>query len=230
MKHILFSIALWLVSSFSIHAKQNVTAVYEYTFGNKYKFQYELTISDGKAHYVHHQEAYEVTTPKGYVINFKQNYYDWYHSFITGETLEQRELADGTPFNKGTLLYTEWPPLQWEITNETKVIAGYKVQKAVTRAFKNVGGLLDHGNAIAWFTTEIPYPVGPERYYGLPGLIVHLAFSEVNTTCTLKNIEFEAEPIEIPEMEGIEVSNKDMVNPYKIDPKWLKAEKKKLEQ
>lgn len=70
----------------------------------------------------------------------------------------------------------------WKITQETKIIKGYKCKKAVSKNFNSL--------VTAWFTEEIPIKAGPEKYDGLPGLIVHL-----------QNLgqEFTAEKIEILE-------------------------------
>lgn len=61
-------------------------------------------------------------------------------------------------------LYTEELPLfQWDITDETIKILGYKAQKATT--------FFAGRNWVAWFTPEIPYSEGPYKFNGLPGLI-----------------------------------------------------------
>lgn len=54
--------------------------------------------------------------------------------------------------------------------NQRDRIAGYKVQKAVTQSHDLSGreSVWDDGDAIAWFTTEIPISSGPGWYYGLP--------------------------------------------------------------
>lgn len=68
----------------------------------------------------------------------------------------------------------------WEITQETKIIKGYKCKKAISKKFNSL--------VTAWFTEEISINAGPEKYDGLPGLIL-----------SLKNLgqEFNAEKIEI---------------------------------
>jgi len=52
----------------------------------------------------------------------------------------------------------------WNITSETKDVAGYSCTKATTTY---------RGRAwIAWFTPQIPISFGPWKLFGLPGLIV----------------------------------------------------------
>jgi GLPGLI family protein len=60
--------------------------------------------------------------------------------------------------------YEEDRPLNWKISSETSKIGEYKVQKAET----DFGGR----KWTAWFTTDLPYPDGPYKFGGLPGLIV----------------------------------------------------------
>lgn len=57
-------------------------------------------------------------------------------------------------------------PWNWEITSETKIINGYNCKKAISRAFS--------GYFVAWFTEDIPVNAGPEKFDGLPGLILYL--------------------------------------------------------
>lgn len=65
------------------------------------------------------------------------------------------------------LLKENFPVLDWEIFEDSKVIGGYTCQKATTK-FK--GRTYE-----AWFTTEIPMPFGPWKLHGLPGLILSAA-------------------------------------------------------
>jgi GLPGLI family protein len=67
----------------------------------------------------------------------------------------------------GTFKYEENMGLfNWQLTNETATLYGYKVQKAITE----FGGR----KWIAWFAPELPFSDGPYKFNGLPGLIVKL--------------------------------------------------------
>src|SRR5690606_19858901 len=65
---------------------------------------------------------------------------------------------------KLVLVKDNFLPINWNITQETKIIAGYKCIKATT----NFRGR----DWTAWFTPDIPVPVGPWKLRGLPGLII----------------------------------------------------------
>lgn len=56
----------------------------------------------------------------------------------------------------------EW---NWKITDETKKIAGYTCRKAIS----NLMGY----HFEAWYTEDIPVSAGPEKFDGLPGLILY---------------------------------------------------------
>lgn len=52
----------------------------------------------------------------------------------------------------------------WEITEEKEIINGYLCKKAISKKYNSL--------LIAWFTEEIPISAGPDKYDGLPGLIL----------------------------------------------------------
>lgn len=77
--------------------------------------------------------------------------------------------------------------LDWEITKESKNIAGYICYKAKTveTLYSRQGHYYDR-EIIAWFSPEIPVKLGPKNYVGLPGLVLEVVRKEF--TITAKNI------------------------------------------
>ncbi|SMO33635.1 GLPGLI family protein [Chryseobacterium rhizoplanae] len=62
--------------------------------------------------------------------------------------------------------------IAWNISNETKQIQQYTLQKATTK----FGGR----NWTAWFCKDIPFNEGPFKFSGLPGLIFELSDTKKN--------------------------------------------------
>lgn len=62
--------------------------------------------------------------------------------------------------------------LNWKLSNETKSLGGYTLQKATTK----FGGR----NWTAWFTKDINLNEGPYKFRGLPGLIFEISDDKDN--------------------------------------------------
>jgi GLPGLI family protein len=60
------------------------------------------------------------------------------------------------------------PFKKWQLTQETKKIAGYLCYKATTVVTRNKKAI----HITAWYCPQIPVSFGPKEYNGLPGLIL----------------------------------------------------------
>jgi len=99
----------------------------------------------------------------------------------------------------------------WKLTQESKIIMNYNVQKATT----NYGGR----TWIAWFTKEIPIQDGPYKFCNLPGLILKIEDSKQNHIYEIKAITKSPKDFIYPE-------NK-YISAIKVDyPKFSKLYKK----
>lgn len=74
--------------------------------------------------------------------------------------------------------YKEKLNFNWNIFNDKQIIEGYNCQKAMT----TFGGR----EWTAWFTQEIPFPDGPYKFSGLPGLIIKIEDKDSDYVWTLK--------------------------------------------
>lgn len=83
-------------------------------------------------------------------------------------------------------------PLDWKITSKTKNIGGYTCYQATAteELFSRKGGYYNR-EVIAWFTPEFPVNFGPQKYSGLPGLVLQVERREF--TLTAKKIELNPE-------------------------------------
>lgn len=85
---------------------------------------------------------------------------------------------------------------EWEMTGETKNIGNYTCYKATKTRKKNktvrsmVDGEVEEKKeeviieTVAWYTPQIPISNGPEKYWGLPGLILEIQDGKQTIVCT----------------------------------------------
>jgi len=67
------------------------------------------------------------------------------------------------------------PNLEWRLTNENRVIAGFNCRKAVAKMFDSV-------YVFAFYTDEILIPGGPCTIHGLPGMILGVTIPRLYTS------------------------------------------------
>lgn len=99
--------------------------------------------------------------------------------------------------NGGVLCYDDtYPTFDWKFSSETPVeIMGYLCGKAT-------GNFAGRKYSV-WYTMDIPFPYGPYKFYGLPGLILKVeestgmyvweAFSIVKSAVPINNYTYEKE-------------------------------------
>lgn len=122
----------------------------------------------------------------------------------TGDFVEQQDFMGKTFLIKG-----KPEEIKWKITGEMKVIMSYPCLKAT---YKDTTETVD-----AWFTTEIPSGIGPEKYGNLPGAILQLSTNKDKRPKTLTAISIDFKEITTSELsepkEGKEVTREEY---YKI--------------
>jgi len=91
-----------------------------------------------------------------------------YSNLNNGLTVAQRKVL-GDAF----LVSDSTRKIKWKITDETRDIAGYHCRRAN-------GIMLDSIYVVAFYTTQIPVPGGPESFNGLPGMILGVALPHEN--------------------------------------------------
>lgn len=115
--------------------------------------------------------------PDRFKIIEKIFYKDYLNKKIYAElfTNEKKQIVDD---------FFDW---NWEITDEEKEINGYLCKKAITR--------IQGYHFEAWFTEDIPISTGPEKFDGLPGLILYVNTGGIELVA--KSIKFPEGPIDI---------------------------------
>ena len=160
-----------------------VTYTHHVLLSKKGDFDTVLYADDTHSQFVFDQKPKSFKTDEGYDMTFPSEYYISDYNFQTQYIHDNRLLNE-------VMLSSQWKnDLVWQITDEEKEIAGYKVRKATTDSYGDNGFEFYKRKAIAWFTTDIPIPTGPERYYGLPGLIVELYYERTREGYSLKKVE-----------------------------------------
>lgn len=167
--------------------------------GQSYKFVYEVSmvkyecfpnhttggfgvlfVTDSMSRYFDHSLL--DIDPKTNRRNTKANLFD-YLIFKKDDSLQFRQGINNVAF-----YYNEpIPQIGWEILEETKTILGYTSQKAI--------GEFSGRKYTAWFSNEIPINDGPDKFGGLPGLILKLEDAEKKFSFNLISIEQQVKPV-----------------------------------
>jgi len=132
-------------------------------------------------------------THKPKMIRMAGEYRRYFNSDEIYKNLKNNEIITTTSlFDTSYLIKDTLPVFHWKITGETKKIGRYTAIKAVgtekiwkkkvrmpdLSGKKNikpaVKSKMVNSEVTAWFTPEIPISNGPEKYGGLPGLILEL--------------------------------------------------------
>ncbi len=92
--------------------------------------------------------------------------------------VEQREFM-----TRLFLIEQEMDATKWKITGRQKTILDYPCQEAVLEE--------DEKKITAWFTPKIAIPAGPEKFYGLPGIILAIESSDGKYSITATSIDLD---------------------------------------
>lgn len=130
------------------------------------------------------------------------------------ESIQQEEFMQ-----KRYLIKEPIAKASWKITGESREILGYSCQQAILQNEEEQEAGRQR-EVVAWFTTQIPLPVGPATYGQLPGLILVIDIDNGTSTIEAKQIDLKAK-----------VSDKTMKAPDKgteMTREEFKAEQEKI--
>lgn len=99
-------------------------------------------------------------------ISFSSHVEEWNISYLIEKSYPDFKTTWFTNIEQTNMIVEETPVFKWNILPETQKIENYNCQKATT----NFGGRVWE----AWFSKDLPFPDGPYKFNGLPGLIVKL--------------------------------------------------------
>ncbi len=107
----------------------------------------------------------------------------YYTDLNSGKFTALKTVA-GTPFTVSDSL----PAMEWRMTNESRVIAGFNCRKAVTKIFDSV-------YVFAFYSDEILLPGGPCSFHGLPGTILGITIPRLFTSWIATRVSVNGVPV-----------------------------------
>ena len=119
---------------------------------------------------------------------------NYYKNLTDNRSIEKKDLM-----GKYFIVEEEIAAPKWKMANEQKQVLDYMCMKATMESE-------DGGITTAWFTPQIPISNGPDKWGGLPGMILELEANDGEITYTAASVEMTEEvTIQQPE-DGKKVS------------------------
>jgi GLPGLI family protein len=107
------------------------------------------------------------------------------------------------------IVIDNWVEMEWKLSSDTKTIAGYNVKKATT-TFRGT-------KYTAWYTESVPLPYGPQKLFGLPGIILEMTIYDIgnsNSTYTAYEVCYPCDnnqKIEAPHEDVVKTIEEEVV-------------------
>jgi len=135
---------------------------------------YQLTFGDNKSIYLFNRRDEKTKSPW-----FNDNGEDniWYNDYSSEKFIQQKNI-----FGETYILTDSLKNINWKITNESRVIAGFNCRKAV-------GVLFDSVYVFAFYTDEITVSGGPMSLHGLPGMILGITIPRMFSSWVANKVE-----------------------------------------
>lgn len=164
------------------------------TWGNEdgYTTKMKLLFNPTESIYTYSEETSEEET-----YSWRKDDYLIYRNYEEKKIKELQEML-----GKTYLIEDELNPYKWRVMNELKEIQGHLCMKAITE------DTVKKQTISAWFAADIPVPVGPERLYGLPGVILGVEINDGDVIIEASDIQFKsvAEELKLPrKLKGKEI-------------------------
>ncbi len=120
---------------------------------------------------------------------------------------DQSFLEEQDMMGKAYLVKDMLEPVEWVLSEETKKVGNYTVQKAsytrivdskrFSTGMTEMENVKDTLQVTVWFTPEIPVSHGPENFFGLPGLILEVQNQGRTLICEKIELNPSADPVVI---------------------------------
>ena len=104
----------------------------------------------------------------------------WYNNYAADNFVQQKSIFGNTYILSDSLMH-----INWKMTNDNRMIAGFNCRKAV-------GVLFDSVYVFAFYTDEIIVEGGPMGIHGLPGMILGVTIPRMFSSWVASKIEINA--------------------------------------
>ena len=135
---------------------------------------YQLTFDANKSIYLFNRKDEKTKSPWNN-DNGEDNI--WYNDYSTEKFIQQKNI-----FGETYILADSLRKIDWKITNENRMIAGFNCRKAV-------GVLFDSVYVFAFYTDEITVSGGPMSLHGLPGMILGITIPRMFSSWVASKVE-----------------------------------------
>ncbi|MEO7523497.1 MAG: GLPGLI family protein [Ferruginibacter sp.] len=129
---------------------------------------YNYTFADNKSIYKFDHWEPNMKMPDWYTKSDEENV--WYLNFNN-----QKFGMNKNIFGSNFVIEDSIPVIEWRLSNENRVIAGYNCRKAI-------GKIMDSVYVFAFYSDEITISGGPCSINGLPGMILGLTIPRMYTS------------------------------------------------
>ena len=135
---------------------------------------YQLTFNTDKSIYLFNRKDDKTKSP---FMNDASEENVWYNNYADDNFVQQKNIFGNTYILSDSLLH-----INWKMTNENRMIAGFNCRKAV-------GVLFDSVYVFAFYTDEITVSGGPMGIHGLPGMILGITIPRMFSSWVADKIE-----------------------------------------
>lgn len=135
---------------------------------------YQLTFDGDKSIYLFNRKDEKTKSPWN---NDRDEDNIWYNDYSSEKFIQQKNI-----FGETYILADSLKRIDWKITNENRMIAGFNCRKAI-------GVLFDSVYVFAFYTDEITVSGGPMSLHGLPGMILGITIPRMFSSWVATKIE-----------------------------------------
>jgi GLPGLI family protein len=188
-----------------------------YMWGNRSEWK-EYMVMHFNLNESKYEESEEKAERAGETYNWRKETFFIKRNFQKMTTYEGYEILGKTYIVEDSLYGYDW-----KIQNDLKEVAGHVCMKAF------IEDTVKKQKIVAWFAQDIPLSMGPERFHGLPGLIMELDYNDGAMVISADKIDYKKLTVEMDTPKKLK-GKKIKENDYQVMIQKHVAEKTKSEE